>query len=109
MGAGRVVAIDPDPQAVEECRHNSRENCLQVECLQAKPEDISESFDLLLANLELEIFKEELHRLERLFKKVAIFSGIYGRGELEHFLKLLGRKPAKIKSLEGWYGLVVSK
>ncbi|MEN3029177.1 MAG: 50S ribosomal protein L11 methyltransferase [Aquificaceae bacterium] len=109
LGAERVVAIDLDPQAVEECRHNSRENCLQVECLQAKPGDISESFDLLLANLELEIFREELHHLERLFKRVAIFSGIYGKRELEHFLELLGRKPAKIKSLEGWYALVVRK
>lgn len=107
LGAGRVLAIDTDPMAVEECRHNSKENCLQVECMQASPKDIKESFDLLVANLELSIFKEELPYLKKLFTKAAIFSGIYGKEELLSFLELLKQKPAKIKRLEGWYALLV--
>ncbi|MCS7170779.1 MAG: 50S ribosomal protein L11 methyltransferase [Aquificaceae bacterium] len=107
LGAGRVLAIDVDPLAVEECMHNSKENHARVECLLAEPKDIGESFDLLLANLELEVFRRELLHLKRLFKKVAIFSGIYGRQELDEFLELLGQKPAKIKRLENWHCVVV--
>lgn len=107
LGAGRVVAIDIDPMAVEECRHNCMENCLHIECLQASPKDIRETFDLLVANLELSIFKEELPYLKKLFTKVAIFSGMYGKGEVSSFIKLLEQKPAKIKKLEGWYAVLV--
>ncbi|MFN4013113.1 MAG: 50S ribosomal protein L11 methyltransferase [Aquificaceae bacterium] len=109
LGASRALAIDIDPQAVEECKHNSKENCVDVECLQAEPKHIKESFDLLVANLELNIFKRELKYLKGLFKRVAIFSGIYGREELREFLDLLGFKPVKIKRLENWYGVVVKR
>lgn len=109
LGASRVLAIDIDPQATEECIHNSKENCVDIECLQAEPKDIKEAFDLLVANLELEIFKRELEHLKNLFKRVAIFSGIYGKEELKEFLKMLDVKPAKIKRLENWYGVVVKR
>ncbi|MCS7262629.1 MAG: 50S ribosomal protein L11 methyltransferase [Aquificaceae bacterium] len=108
LGAGRVVAIDTDPQAVQECRHNAQENCLQVECLLSRPELVEEKFDLLVANLELNIFREELPFLKRLFRKVGIFSGLYGEGELKEFTKLLGLKPAKIRGSQGWRALAVS-
>ncbi|MDW8066224.1 MAG: 50S ribosomal protein L11 methyltransferase [Aquificaceae bacterium] len=109
LGAGKVVAIDVDPQAVEECKHNSQENCASIECLLAKPEDIGEEFDLLVANLELDIFRREIKHLKRLFKRVAIFSGLYRKEDLREFLKLLEAKPAKIKRLEGWYGVVIRR
>ncbi|MFN3870694.1 MAG: 50S ribosomal protein L11 methyltransferase [Aquificaceae bacterium] len=107
LGARRVLAIDIDPQAVEECRHNREENCVDIECLRAEPKDIKENFDLLVANLELRIFERELKNLLGLFNKVAIFSGIYGREELLNFIKLLQRKPIRVKRLEGWYGIVI--
>ncbi len=107
LGAGKVLAIDIDPLAVEECKHNSKENCVQVECLQAEPKQIQEPFDLLVANLELSIFKRELAHLRKLFRKVGIFSGLYGKEELDAFLELLELKPAKIKRLEDWYCVVV--
>ncbi|RMH80493.1 MAG: methyltransferase domain-containing protein [Acidobacteria bacterium] len=108
LGAGRVVAIDKDPVAVEECRHNTKENCLEVECLLAGPEEVTDSFDLLVANLDLGIFRKEIENLLKLFRRVGVFSGIYGKDELESFLSLLrGLKPAKIKRRKNWYGVVV--
>lgn len=109
LGAGRVLAIDIDPLAVEECVHNARENCLEVHCERARPEDVKEEFDLLVANLELEIFRGELVHIERLFKRVGIFSGLYGEDELQSFLEIIQLKPAKIKRLEDWYCVVVRK
>lgn len=107
LRAGRVLAIDIDPLAVQECVHNAEENCVEIECRHAKPEDIKETFDLLVANLELEIFKRELAHLMKLFKRVGVFSGLYGKEDLRAFLDLLGLRPAKIKRLENWYGVVV--
>lgn len=107
LGASRVLAIDIDQQAVEECMHNKEENCIEIECLKGEPRDVKEKFDLLVANLELEIFRRELPILINLFEKVAIFSGIYGREELMEFLDLLKKKPAKIKRSKGWYAVVV--
>ncbi len=107
LGAGRVLAIDIDPLAIQECLHNAKENCVEVECLCLEPKDLTEGFDLLVANLELEIFKRELVHLKRLFRRVAIFSGLYGKEDLKAFLDLLSLKPAKIKRLENWYCVVV--
>ncbi|RME11949.1 MAG: methyltransferase domain-containing protein, partial [Aquificota bacterium] len=107
LGAGRVLAIDTDPVAVEECRHNAEENCVEVNCVQAGPADVKEKFDMLVANLELEIFKREIPHINNLYTKVGIFSGLFGKEELEAFLEFLGLKPAKIKKLENWYCVVV--
>jgi len=60
-----------------------------------------------VANLELEIFKRELPYLMKLFKKIGVFSGLYGKEDLRAFLNLLGIRPAKIKRSENWYGVVV--
>ncbi|MDW8095918.1 MAG: 50S ribosomal protein L11 methyltransferase [Aquificaceae bacterium] len=107
LGAGRVVAIDTDPQAVEECKHNCKENCVEVECINMSPENVAESFDLLVANLELEIFKRLMPVLTGLYKRVAIFSGLYGEEELNQFLTLTPHEPVKIKKLENWYSVVI--
>ncbi len=107
LKAGKVVAIDIDLLAVQECMHNAEENGVEIQCRCAKPEDIEEAFDLIVANLELEIFKRELPYLKKLFKRVGIFSGLYGKEDLKAFLDLLGLRPAKIKRLENWYGVVV--
>lgn len=109
LKAGRVLAIDIDPHAVEECLHNKEENCVDIECIKAEAKDVKESFDLLVANLELKIFKKELPTLIKLFKRVAIFSGIYEKEELREFLDLLKEKPAKIKKLKGWYAVVIKR
>lgn len=61
LGAGRVCAVDIDPQAVEVARENLAANGLseQVECSTTPLESMTESFDVILAN----ILAEELVRL----------------------------------------------
>jgi ribosomal protein L11 methyltransferase len=61
LGAGRVCAVDIDPQAVEVARENLAANGLteQVECSTAPLESMTENFDVILAN----ILAEELVRL----------------------------------------------
>jgi len=61
LGAGRVCAVDIDPQAVEVARENLAANGLaeQVECSTTPLESMTEHFDVILAN----ILAEELVRL----------------------------------------------
>jgi ribosomal protein L11 methyltransferase len=61
LGAGRVSAVDIDPQAVEVARENLAANGLleQVECSTTPLESMTASFDVILAN----ILAEELVRL----------------------------------------------
>ncbi len=61
LGAGRVCAVDIDPDAVEVARENLAINGLleQVECSTTPLESLSGSFDVILAN----ILAEELVRL----------------------------------------------
>ena len=61
LGAGRVCAVDIDPLAVEVARENLAANGLEelVECSTTPLESITESFDVILAN----ILAEELVRL----------------------------------------------
>lgn len=108
--ARKVLAIDIDEKAVEECEKNASFNRLKITCLRAKPEDIKEGFDFLVANLELSIFKREMDHIKPLFKKLAVFSGIYGKEELEEFFGLLtDLRIVKIKRRKGWYAVVVKR
>ncbi|MBK5274913.1 MAG: 50S ribosomal protein L11 methyltransferase [Desulfuromonadales bacterium] len=61
LGAGRVCAVDIDPDAVEVARENLAINGLleQVECSTTPLDSLSGSFDVILAN----ILAEELVRL----------------------------------------------
>jgi ribosomal protein L11 methyltransferase len=61
LGAGQVRAVDIDPQAVEVARENLAINGLtgRVECCSTPLESLTESYDLILAN----ILAEELVRL----------------------------------------------
>lgn len=61
LGAGRVVAVDIDPQAVEVAQENLAINNLseQVQCSTTPLESLSGEFDIILAN----ILAEELVRL----------------------------------------------
>ncbi|RMH02224.1 MAG: methyltransferase domain-containing protein, partial [Aquificota bacterium] len=88
-GASKVLAIDIDPSAVEECRQNVKSNCVEVECRLADPREVKEVFDFLVANLELRLFKDLMPELLGLFEKRAVFSGLYGKEELKEFKSLL--------------------
>jgi ribosomal protein L11 methyltransferase len=85
LGAGRILALDIDPDAVEVARENLALNNLsdRVECGTAPLESLTERFDIILAN----ILAEELVRLapyltDRLYPGGAlILSGILAEKE----------------------------
>lgn len=54
LGFGRVLGIDPDPQAVESALANRRENpaCTGVELRCGTAADVKERFDVVVANIQ---------------------------------------------------------
>jgi ribosomal protein L11 methyltransferase len=111
-GANRVVAIDIDPQAVQECKSNAELNRVELEVYQAQPKDINQTFDFMVANLETHIFLEVMEDLVKLFERRAVLSGIYKKDELREILKLLKVYTLKVKkytSKKGWFCLVVDR
>ncbi len=112
LGAGEVVAIDVSEEAVQECIQNAKRNGVELECMRATAADISSKFDVVVANLEIDIFRKELRHITPLFDRWAIFSGIYGKRELEEFLGMLREaalKEVKILELEDWFGVAASR
>ena len=110
LGAGRVLGIDISKDALRACEENAKLNGVEVETFLGTPSEIKERFDVVVANLEMSIFRKELKHLLPLYKRVAIFSGIYREDELEQFLKLAGT-PAdyRVESREDWYCIIVNR
>lgn len=85
LGAGRIVALDIDPEAVEVARENFALNEMSelIECGTTPLESLLESFDIILAN----ILAEELVRLSSLLSErlqsggALILSGILAEKE----------------------------
>jgi len=120
LGAKKVVAIDIDKQAVEECKTNSWENEVKVECKIGTPKDIKEKYDIVLANLETKIFRKVFEQIIPLFEKYLIISGIFKQKEQEEMKQKIKQnnleiveeitKPeAEDKPDELWYTFVVRK
>jgi ribosomal protein L11 methyltransferase len=85
LGAGRVCAVDIDPQAIEVTRENLAINNLsdQVECSTTPLESLSGTFDVILANiLAEELVRLAPHLVERLSEGgKLILSGILAEKE----------------------------
>ncbi len=120
LGAKKVKAIDIDKDAVEECKYNSWENEVNVECELNSPENIKGKYDLALANLEIKIFRKILNNIIPLFDKYLIISGIFGdkeKSEIENSVN--GYKDLEIveivektenKSLKDkWFAFVIKR
>ena len=88
LGAKNIEAIDIHDKAVEECRINAWENQVDIKCEQKSIEDIEGNFDIILANLQIEIFREYFKYIPSHFKKYLIVSGIFKEKEREEFLNI---------------------
>ncbi len=115
IGADFVKGIDIQTDAVEECRTNSWENEVDILCEKKNFENIDEKYNIVLANLQIDIFRKSLKKISDLFKKYLIVSGIYGdkeRSEIIHLSKDLNLEKVKEISKieegteEKWYGFV---
>ncbi len=107
LGASKVVGIDISEEAVRECKENAKLNKVSVECIKAEPKDIKETFELVVANLEIKIFEEILEDIIPKVGKVGIFSGLYKEEDLKRFSELLGKPIKETYEEEGWFCVVV--
>ena len=112
LGAGRVVGIDVDPKAVEEAKENAKANGVFVEFCVGEAKEVKDSFDVVVANLETEIFKRVLADILEKAERVCLLSGIYGEGELkeiEAMISSFNLSADRILTEENWYALRVVK
>ncbi|NPA57764.1 MAG: methyltransferase domain-containing protein [Aquificae bacterium] len=87
LGA-EVDAVDIQEEAVRECKDNAWENGVKVNCVKKSLNEVEGTYDTVLANLQIDIFREGMEKLAGLFKKYLIISGIYGQKEREELLKM---------------------
>ena len=116
IGAEEVVAIDIEKDAIEECELNSWENEVKVKCIQASVERVKGKYDVVMANLQIEIFDKVFEHLIDRFRRTLLISGIYNK-EKEKFLEIIDKYNLKIikelsmeeknKTGDYWYGFAI--
>ena len=109
-GAKRVLAIDIDPLAVEETEENAELNKVsqKIETLEGGADKVEGTFDVVVANLEIHIFREVLKDIVPKIGGVGIFSGLYKVADLIEFLQMLekfGFKPTLVIEKNDWYAV----
>ena len=103
LGAGDILAVDNDPRACRNARENAGLNgCRHIRVRHSEPGDLKEqSFDALLANINLNVLLEEMKYLVPGLsnKGIAMLSGFYrddlkilDAAALEHGLSLSGKR-----------------
>ncbi len=118
LGSGNVKAIDIHDKAIEECKINSWENEVEIDCEKKSVEEIKDKYDVVLANLQIEIFRKHFKHISSLFKKYLIVSGIFKDKEKEEFLKMvesqnlsvvkeLSKPESPEKKEDLWYAFVL--
>lgn len=126
-----VKGIDIDETAIEESKQNALRNNVRVyfekatvlDILNRKKEEKTKylkdevrfydyfigTYDIVIANLEANIFEKELKHIIKIFKKYLIISGIY-EADLEFMYRLFNKYNLKIlrhKEKNNWYGFVL--
>ena len=121
LGASKVKAIDIDEMAVEECKTNCWENEEKnIQCERATPKDVKEKYDIVLANLEIKIFREVFKDIVKHFNKYLIVSGIFKSSEKDEIIKMgkeynlkvineLFQSESEDKPEDIWFALVFEK
>jgi ribosomal protein L11 methyltransferase len=91
FGASRVVAIDNEPWTVENCRENCAANhCNNIQVLLGENlQEITETFDLILANINLNIL---IRLMDEMTEKLNADGTIVMSGILEADIPLLDEK-----------------
>jgi len=112
LGA-EVEAIDIQEEAIKECRDNSWENEVNVRCEKKSVEQIDKKYDIVLANLQIDIFRNNFDRISKLFDRYLIISGIFKNKERDEIIDMAEKNRLKtIKEIsqknegELWYGFV---
>ncbi|MEJ5172290.1 MAG: 50S ribosomal protein L11 methyltransferase [Hydrogenothermaceae bacterium] len=116
VGAKSVDAFDIDPRAVEECKINAWENEVDINCFVSDINDNLPQYDILLSNLQMDIFKDKFDILAEKFKKYWLVSGIFREDEKEKILKMAEKNNLQVVKIDSmseegrddhiWYGFV---
>ncbi|WP_457642779.1 50S ribosomal protein L11 methyltransferase [Persephonella sp.] len=110
-----VYAVDIQDEAVKECTENAWENEVKVRCEKKAVSEVKDKFDVVLANLQIDIFRNDFPKISSLFNKYLIISGIYSDREKKELLSMAEKENLhlvkEISKTEGaererWYGFV---
>lgn len=107
LGAENVVAIDNDPNAVENALENvKKNNCRHVDVHLGTAENISGQFDLILANINKNILIADMavYAAHMKSKGVIVFSGFYKEDvdDITRHAQPLGLTCDRISSRNSW-------
>lgn len=105
LGAGRVVAVDIDPEAVTVTRANAARNGVTVEVSTTPVTEVAGHFDLVLANIGAGVLEELAPTLLAL-GDVLLLSGVLGDRAGEVADRYAGT--AAVTELDGWVAIAVS-
>ncbi len=116
LGAKEVYTVDIDEKAIEECEINAWENEVKLKCKVGDINDINGKYDIVLSNLQMEIFEKYFDKISKMFNKYLIISGIFKK-ERERILELAKKNNLKLveevskpesenKKEDLWYGFV---
>lgn len=109
-GAGRVLAIDNDPRAIEVAMDNFRLNNCYIEVSHLPLTELKEKFDIVVANILLETLLDMAPHLKRLTKKGGniILAGLLVEqgGEMRYRMMEIGlNAPEKELIEDGWLAM----
>lgn len=109
LGATEIKAVDNDPDAVANARKNIRLNgALGIEATVSDLQSLTGSYDIILANLDIETFTKHGARIVSLFRDrgYLLSSGILGR-DRKVFLNLFpGNCPFQEERKNAWRGFI---
>ncbi|MBA4600768.1 50S ribosomal protein L11 methyltransferase [Thermoactinomyces mirandus] len=116
LGAGKILALDKDPLAVEKAGENIRLNPLDSQIVVKEGDllkGVSETADVVVANILAEIIAKMVYDLPRVLVPGGIFIGsgiVREKAEIvEKALVSCGLKVLEAKQQEGWVAIAAKK
>jgi len=117
LGASKVDAVDIHKEAVEECKTNSWENEVEINCQLKDINQIDQKYDVIIANIQIEVFRKIFNKLSDKFNRYLIISRIFKDKEKEEILKIaeknrlslekeVSKPESEDKPEDLWYGFV---
>ncbi len=111
-----VYAVDVQEEAVKECSENAWENEVSIKCEKKSVHQVEDRFDTVIANLQMDIFREHFDKIVQLFKDCLIITGIYGEKERDEITNMAHKHRLHVKKEifkkdinkdgENWYGFI---
>lgn len=106
LGAKKIIAIDNDDWSIENAKENIITNESDIEIIKNNSADIAETFDIILANINLNVIVDNINFLKTISNPNAQFivSGIL-RSDQQNLISEFEKqhiKPVNILEKEGW-------